>query len=261
MKIAVCVKQVPEAPRKRIDPGTKRLDRSGEGALNPFDANAVEEALRAGGARRRRRGRASSRWARRARRGRDPQGARDGRRPRRARRRRRGGGLGSRRDEPRRSPQALEREEPDLVLFGQQSGDSDGAVLWAAVAERLRRPVDLAGRRADGRGRQGHGQAPDRVRLRRDRGAAARRRRRLGRDQRAALSVAQGDHGREEEAAGARSRSRSSASTPTRPASRARATTVLALDQPPAARRVAPRRGRRRAPRQIVDFLAEKRLV
>jgi electron transfer flavoprotein beta subunit len=36
---------------------------------------------------------------------------------------------------------ALEREGVDLVLFGQQSSDSDGAVLWAAVADRLRRPV------------------------------------------------------------------------------------------------------------------------
>jgi electron transfer flavoprotein beta subunit len=36
---------------------------------------------------------------------------------------------------------ALEPEGADLVLFGQQSGDSDGAVLWAAVADRLRRPV------------------------------------------------------------------------------------------------------------------------
>jgi electron transfer flavoprotein beta subunit len=36
---------------------------------------------------------------------------------------------------------ALERESPDLVLFGQQSSDSDGAVLWAAVADRLRRPL------------------------------------------------------------------------------------------------------------------------
>src|SRR6266536_4192776 len=45
MKIAVCVKQIPEG-HGRIDPGTKRLDRSGEGALNSFDANAVEEALR-----------------------------------------------------------------------------------------------------------------------------------------------------------------------------------------------------------------------
>jgi electron transfer flavoprotein beta subunit len=35
----------------------------------------------------------------------------------------------------------LEREGADLVLFGQQASDGDGAVLWAAVAERLRRPV------------------------------------------------------------------------------------------------------------------------
>src|SRR3989442_9688620 len=32
-------------------------------------------------------------------------------------------------------------EEPDLVLFGQQANDSDGAVMWAAVADRLRRPL------------------------------------------------------------------------------------------------------------------------
>src|SRR5439155_24300715 len=36
---------------------------------------------------------------------------------------------------------ALAREEPDLVLFGQQASDSDGAVLWAAVADRLERPL------------------------------------------------------------------------------------------------------------------------
>ena len=36
---------------------------------------------------------------------------------------------------------ALEREGADVVLFGQQAGDSDGAVLWAAVADRLRLPV------------------------------------------------------------------------------------------------------------------------
>src|ERR1044072_6244963 len=45
MRIAVCVKQVPEGT-KRIDPGTMRLDRSGEAGLNAFDVNAVEEALR-----------------------------------------------------------------------------------------------------------------------------------------------------------------------------------------------------------------------
>src|ERR671931_323656 len=36
---------------------------------------------------------------------------------------------------------ALERESADLVLFGQQAGDADGAVLWAAVADRLQRPL------------------------------------------------------------------------------------------------------------------------
>ena len=47
MRIAVCVKEVPEAgSARRIDPQTKRLDRSGQGALNVFDVNAVEEALR-----------------------------------------------------------------------------------------------------------------------------------------------------------------------------------------------------------------------
>jgi electron transfer flavoprotein beta subunit len=139
MKIAVCVKQVPEAAGKRIDPSTKRLDRSGEGALNPFDANAVEEALRlkdAGG---------------------DhevvvvslgPDKATDALRKALA--------MGADRavlvsDEAaagsdlvatsRALAAALERENADLVLFGQQAFDSDGAVLWAAVADRLRRPV------------------------------------------------------------------------------------------------------------------------
>ena len=35
----------------------------------------------------------------------------------------------------------LERESANLVLFGQQANDSDGAVLWAAVAERLQLPL------------------------------------------------------------------------------------------------------------------------
>ena len=47
MKIAVCVKEVPDASAvRRIDAGSLRLDRSGERTLNPFDAHAVEEALR-----------------------------------------------------------------------------------------------------------------------------------------------------------------------------------------------------------------------
>ena len=36
---------------------------------------------------------------------------------------------------------AVSREEPDLVLLGQQGGDSDGAVLWSALAELLQLPV------------------------------------------------------------------------------------------------------------------------
>src|SRR5262245_55334537 len=137
MKIAVCVKQVPEGSR-RLDPETKRLDRSGEGALNPFDANAVEEALRlkdaAGGE-----GVLVSLG---------PPKALDALRKALA--------MGAERavlvsDEGAAGAdlvatsaalaQALEREGADLILFGQQANDSDGAVLWAAVADRLRLPV------------------------------------------------------------------------------------------------------------------------
>ena len=137
MKIAVCVKHVPEG-HSRLDPATRRLDRSGEGALNHFDANAVEEALRLKG---------------------DsdtevvvvslgPAKAADSLRKALA--------MGADRavlvsDEAaagsdlvatsRVLAKALARESADLVLFGQQASDGDGAVLWAAVAERLQRPV------------------------------------------------------------------------------------------------------------------------
>jgi electron transfer flavoprotein beta subunit len=137
MKIAVCVKHVPEG-HGRLDPGSKRIDRSGEGALNHFDANAVEEALRLKG---------------------DsdtevvvvsmgPEKAADSLRKALA--------MGADRavlvsDEAavgsdlvatsKVLAKALEREAADLVLFGQQAADADGAVLSAAVAERLRRPV------------------------------------------------------------------------------------------------------------------------
>ena len=46
MKIACLVKEVPDAAvEKRIDPETKRLDRSGEKNLNPFDTHAIEAAM------------------------------------------------------------------------------------------------------------------------------------------------------------------------------------------------------------------------
>jgi len=140
MRIAVCVKQVPDAAvSRRIDPSTMRLDRSGEGALNAFDANAVEEALKI----------------------REAVG--DGEvvlvslGPERALDAlRKGLAMGADRavlvsdDAAAGSDlvatsyalaKALEREQPDLVLFGQQASDGDGACLWAAVGERLRRPV------------------------------------------------------------------------------------------------------------------------
>ena len=138
MKIAVCVKQVPEGSR-RIDPETKRLDRSGEGALNPFDANAVEEALRlkdAGGE------------------GEivlvslGPPKAQDALRKALAMGADRAvliaddGATGADLVATSKAlTKALEREGADLILFGQQANDSDGAVLWAAVADRLRLPV------------------------------------------------------------------------------------------------------------------------
>ena len=100
VKIAVCVKQVPDATvHKRLDPATNRLDRSGEGALNATDVNAVEEALRLKEAHGRRGRRRLARAGEGD--GLAPQGARDGRRPRRARLRRRGRRLRSRGDEPR----------------------------------------------------------------------------------------------------------------------------------------------------------------
>jgi electron transfer flavoprotein beta subunit len=139
MKIAVCVKQVPEAAHPKLDPSSKRLDRSGEGALNSFDANAVEEALRL---------KESTGDGEVVLVSLGPAKAQDALRKALA--------MGADRailisDEAAAGSdliatsyalaKALERESPDLVLFGQQAGDSDGAVLWAAVADRLRRPM------------------------------------------------------------------------------------------------------------------------
>jgi electron transfer flavoprotein beta subunit len=140
VKIAVCVKQVPDATAtRRIDAQTKRLDRSGEGALNAVDANAVEEALRIKEAQ----GDGEVVVVSLG-----PQRALDSLRKALAMGADRAvlvsddGAAGS--DLVATSyalAMALERESADLVLFGQQSSDSDGAVLWAAVAERLRRPM------------------------------------------------------------------------------------------------------------------------
>jgi len=53
LKICVLVKEVPDAAvEKRMDESSKRLDRSGEKNLNPFDTHAIEAAMqiREGGA-------------------------------------------------------------------------------------------------------------------------------------------------------------------------------------------------------------------
>ncbi|OGQ94655.1 MAG: electron transfer flavoprotein subunit beta [Deltaproteobacteria bacterium RIFOXYD12_FULL_57_12] len=47
MKIAVCVKQVPDAKDVRLDPKTNTLAREGvQSIMNPYDRHAVEEAVR-----------------------------------------------------------------------------------------------------------------------------------------------------------------------------------------------------------------------
>jgi electron transfer flavoprotein beta subunit len=141
VKIAVCVKEVPDSTaEKKIDAGTKRLSRdTGDRTLNPYDLNAVEQAVRL----------------------KDAVG--DGEvvlvsmGPSRAlESMRKGLAMGADRavlvsDDAAAGAdlvatsyvlaKALERESPDLVLFGQQATDGDGAVLWAAVADRLRMPV------------------------------------------------------------------------------------------------------------------------
>jgi electron transfer flavoprotein beta subunit len=140
VKIAVCVKETPEATtRARIDPGTHRLDRGGASALNPFDTHALEEGLRV------------------------KEKSGDGEvvavlmgPPKAADSLRKALAIGADRSvhvaddalagsdllaTARVLAKALEREEAELVLFGQQGSDSDGAVLWSAVAELLRLPV------------------------------------------------------------------------------------------------------------------------
>jgi electron transfer flavoprotein beta subunit len=141
MKICVLVKEVPDAAvEKRIDPSTGRLDRSGEKNLNPFDTHAIEAAmqLKEGGAiqvdevvavtmgpasAERALRKAVSLGADRAVQltddalaGSDVNGT--------------GYALA----------RALEAEQPDLVLLGQQSDDGECYTIGAVVADHLRMP-------------------------------------------------------------------------------------------------------------------------
>ena len=200
MKIAVCVKEVPDpGPNRRIDPGTKRMDRSGDRSLNQYDLQRG----RGGAAPEGGRATARSSWS--------PWAA-----SRALESIRKGLGMGADRavlvsttPPPARTSwppatvlaAALKAESPDLVLFGQQATDGDGAVLWAAVADTLRMPVvsqiselEVAGGQATASARPSSATTP-----------SARRCRPCSRcrlAQRAALPVPQGDHGREEEAPG-----------------------------------------------------------
>jgi electron transfer flavoprotein beta subunit len=139
VKIVVCVKEVPDASApKRIDPQTFRLDRSVPGALNEFDTHALEEGLRV---KESGEGEVVALLM-------GPEKAGDSLRKALA--------IGADRavhlaDETlagsdlvatsKALAKAIERESADLILFGQQAADSDGAVLWSAVADRLRLPV------------------------------------------------------------------------------------------------------------------------
>jgi electron transfer flavoprotein beta subunit len=140
MKIAVCVKAVPDAAAgRRIDPSTKRIDRSVELAISDFDTYAVEEALKL---------RESAGEGEVVVVSMGPEKAMDPLRKALA--------MGADRavlvtdsalegadllGTSKALAAAIEKEHADLVLFGQQSADGGGACLWSAVAERLRRPV------------------------------------------------------------------------------------------------------------------------
>jgi electron transfer flavoprotein beta subunit len=140
MKIAVCVKAVPDAARgRRIDATSKRLDRSGELTISEFDTYAVEEGLKL---------KESTGDGEVVVVSMGPERAMDALRKALA--------MGADRavlvtDETLAGSDllgtakalagALEKESAEIVLFGQQSADGGGACLWSAVAESLRCPV------------------------------------------------------------------------------------------------------------------------
>ena len=97
---------------------------------------------------------------------------------------------------------ALSQLEYDLVLCGAESTDGQVSVMPALLAERLGIPQLSGARKLTVEGGDGEGRAADRRRLLGAGGAAAGDRVDLGHDQRAALPLVQGDHGREEEAGG-----------------------------------------------------------
>jgi electron transfer flavoprotein beta subunit len=152
VNIAVCVKEVPSATsQRRLDPGTKRLDRSGDSEPNPFDVHALEEAIQI-----RERGadvgeiiavcmgpesaqrvltKALALGADRAVLVTDPALA--------------GSDIAA---TAYVLAAAVGKRDADLVLLGQQAADADCYVMAAAVADHLRRPLvtQVAELRLDG---------------------------------------------------------------------------------------------------------------
>ncbi len=209
MKISVLVKEVPDAAvQKRIDPNSGRMDRSGEKNLNPYDTHAIEAAMqiKEGGA-------VAVDEIVAVTMG--PETA--------VRALHKAVSLGADRSVHLSDPalagsdvaatgyalaQVLKRESPDLVLLGQQSDDGECYTIGAVVAEHLGQPsltqvikLDIAGDELTCERQAEYGYDTVKVKL---------PGRHLGRrrDQRAALPVAEGDHGRQEEAAGHRVRRR-----------------------------------------------------
>jgi electron transfer flavoprotein beta subunit len=141
LKICVLVKEVPDAAvEKRINPATGRMDRSGEKNLNPYDTHAIEAAMqiREGGVIEVDEIVAVTMG---------PDSA--------VRALHKAVSLGADRsihlsDEALAGSdvaatgyalaKALEKEQPDLVLLGQQSDDGECYTIGAVVADHLRMP-------------------------------------------------------------------------------------------------------------------------
>ncbi len=215
MKICVLVKEVPDAAvEKRIDPSTGRMDRSGEKNLNPYDTHAIEAAMqiKEGGAVPVEEIVAVTMGPETAVRalhkavslGADRSVHLDRRGARRLRRR------GHRLRAGQDAREGVARPRPARPAVRRRRVLHDRR-------RRRRPPADAlahAGHQDGRRRRQAALRAPGRVRLRHRPGRAAGRDLGRRRDQRAALPVAQGDHGREEEAARHSSAPATSASTP-----------------------------------------------
>jgi electron transfer flavoprotein beta subunit len=141
LKICVLVKEVPDAAvTKRVDPSTGRMDRSGEKNLNPYDTHAIEAAMQVkeGGAVPIEEIVAVTMG---------PDSA--------VRALHKAVSLGADRsvhlsDDALAGSdvaatgyalaKALEKEEPDLVLLGQQSDDGECYTIGAVVADHLKMP-------------------------------------------------------------------------------------------------------------------------